>query len=137
MFRRMTCMVFAAALAAPVLNARLSAQPAAEKPVTTPKPMTAAAKAVALAARLARPIDFDRPAENDTLGAVIQRLAKQHRLTVWINKEAFKAEGADAVEETPVDLPPAAWVFHSTALLHRLLRPVNGDYHPPRRHRSK
>ena len=127
MFRRMTSMVLAAALAAPVLNVRLSAQPAAEKPATTPKPITAAAKAVALVAKLAKPIDLDRPAENDTLEAVIQRLAKQHRLTVWINKEAFKADGTDTVEETPVDLPPMMGIPLDT-LLRRLLRPVSGDF---------
>lgn len=126
MFRRMVRTVAVAALAALILPAPSPAQPVPEPPASKPRPMTAAAKAVAMTALLARPIDF-KPVEFDTLQAALDRLAKQHQLNFWINKEPFSAEGNDMVEQTPVELRPLKGVPFDT-VLRRLLRPVSGDF---------
>src|SRR5437879_2337450 len=126
MFRLIARPFLVAVLAVLALNEPSSAQPGKDKRPEEPKPVTSAAKAVALAARLAKPINLDKPIENDTLEEVIERLVEQYQLKFWIDVNAFEAEGR-AIEGQPLKLPKLTGV-RLDYVLRRLLRQVNGEY---------
>jgi Mg-chelatase subunit ChlD/tetratricopeptide (TPR) repeat protein len=78
--------------------------------------------------KLARPVTLDKGIEANTpLREALEFISDRYDVTVLVDTQAFKAEGNDTVEETPVKLPKMNGVSLAT-VLRLLTAQANGTY---------